>query len=398
MTGDLFMKKYFIPLCLAGLLFFMSCSSYSNIETGQLAEQTIMDAKIPGLAFGIIEEGELVYEDYAGFADIDKGKAIGPETSFMIASISKPVTATAVMQLYEQGKLDLDAPVDSYLSFPLRHPDFPEQAITARMLLSHSSGILDNWDILDPMYTLKEGGDSPISLEEIVKGYLLPEGEWYDRKANFLKSGPGTKMRYCNLGYGILGYLVETISGTSFDQYCQRNIFNPLEMSHTTWFLEQSDIENLAVPYSLEKREFHPINHYGYPTYPDGQLRTTIGDYAKFLSVYMNQGRYGDQQILEPSSVEEMFRISNPERSEHQGLTWTYDPFESFLVNRIYAQPIIGHTGGDPGVCTYVVFDPEKKAGYIVFANGVPFTTSSQVALFIKLQKRLAEESGIMIK
>jgi CubicO group peptidase (beta-lactamase class C family) len=174
-------------------------------------------AEIPGMAIGIISGGELIHVAGYGYADVEQGIPAEDSTIFMIASISKTVTATAMMVLESRGEIDLDDDINEYLPFRIVNPHVPDGTITFRTLLTHTSGIIDNWNVYDPLYTIDSGGgDSPVTLDRLMRGYFLPGGEYFDPDANFSTSPPGTQYEYSNIGYSLVGYLVQEISGTDF--------------------------------------------------------------------------------------------------------------------------------------------------------------------------------------
>lgn len=353
-------------------------------------------AKIPGLAALIMKDGEISWTGRYGLANIDEGREVMEETFFMIASCSKTVTATAIMLLYEDRLIDLDDAINTYLPFDLTNPHFPEDDITIRMLLTHTSSLLDDWDVLDPLYTIESGGgDSHISLEEFIYDYFHPNGDYYSEKNNFQqRKAPGTDYEYCNMNFALLGYLLELACGQPFDLYCEENIFTPLEMDETSWFLKDVDVSKLAMPYSVENDTFIPVGHYGFPDYPDGQIRTNVLEFANFVSVFLNDGLYRGESFLKTETVEEFLSIQFPKAAPHQAIAWNYDEFESFFV-RSFLGYKPAHTGGDPGVATITVMDPNKKAAVIIFANGISGHFLSAKAYYFDILKALCKKAGI---
>ncbi len=327
--------------------------------------QDLADAKIPGAALLFMRDGQVESSKGYGLADVESGRGVDADTLFMVASVSKPVTATALMTLYEQGKFELDDDINDYLPFEVRNPTFVDTPITFRMLLTHTSSIVDS-SAYERFYTLKKEPvlpDSPISLEEFVTSYFDPQGEWYDTEENFLKEAPGAAYYYSNMGYGLIGYLVEQISGMPFNEYCKQAIFEPLGMEHSAWFFKDVDTNQMAIPYGYDdlRREPKSFGFYGYPTYPDGALKTSVNEYARFLSIFLNEGRTLEgAQFLKPETVAEMLKAQSLlgiEAPAAVGFAWHYDG-ESYL-----------HTGGDPGISTLVYFNPETDRAVIFFAN-----------------------------
>ena len=205
----------------------------------------------------------------------------------------------------------LNDDVADYLPFNVYHPDYPEVPITFKMLLSHTSGIKDNWNFM-PYYI----GDSSLELDYYLDQYFTPEGDFYDSNLNFTDYYPGTSFSYSNNGVALIGLLVEEISGQSFNEYCIENIFDPLGMDDAYWFL--SEIENLnkvAFPHQLAPgltSSLSVLENYGYSDYPAGQLRTTSNNLAKFMITFMNNGMYNGIEILNPETIELMKTVHYP--------------------------------------------------------------------------------------
>ena len=152
--------------------------------------------KVPGLSAAIIKDGRVACAAAAGMANIEARRPVTPETLFLVASVSKTITATALMQLHEQGKFRLDDDVGRYLPFAVSIPAASKSAITFRQLLTHTSSIKDNYAHID---VATKGADSPVPLADFARGYLTPGGAYYDKSANFAKRAPGTRAAYSNM-------------------------------------------------------------------------------------------------------------------------------------------------------------------------------------------------------
>jgi CubicO group peptidase (beta-lactamase class C family) len=307
--------------------------------------------KVPGLSVGIIKNGHLVCASGAGLANIEQKKAVRRDTVFAWASVSKTATAIAAMILYDRGKFRLDDDIDKFLAFHVRNPNCPSEPITFRQLLTHSSSIVDSKDIYDASYTK---GDSPVALGDFVRGYVTPNSDYYDTD-NFAEKCPGQVSRYSNVGVGLLGYLVEQISGTPFDKFVKEEIFGPLGMKDASFRLAGLDLNNVAMPH----RGQVPLGHIGFPTYPDGLLRASVPSMARLLIMMANGGRYGDRRILKESSVKEMLRIQDTKLDRDQGLIW-YRGYKN----------LYGHNGSDPGTASLMFYDPKNTDGVLIVANG----------------------------
>lgn len=351
-----------------------------------------------GMQAAYISNGELSWVGSYGVKTFQTNDKVNDSTLFMIASSSKPVTALALMKLYDQGKLKLDEDINTYLPFEVRNPNFPDDKITIRMLLSHVSSIRDHWPTLEIDYTIDDGGDSPVSLEDFLGSYLVPGGKYYKTETNFYTSKPGSEYHYSNVGYDLIGYLVQRISGKPFNEYMAEEIFAPLEMNNTYWFLSEIPHDNIATPHNMPYKETdykgtQILKHFGYPGYPSGQLRTTVTDYAQFLKLMLNQGQVEGTPFLSEETVEEFLRIQYPEVARWQAISWSYNEFENFIYNMIMPRRP-SHTGLDPGMNSVVSFDPSEKTGVLIISNSPTTTLWNQKMIYLDMVKRLFKEAG----
>ena len=395
------MKTLVILLSIAGLAIAGAVEQVSRFldpaipaDPHAFFDLRMRQSKLPGLAVAILRDGEVVWAE--GFGRLDAGidQPVTPETLFHVASVSKTITGTAVMQLVEQDLIGLDDAVDNYVSFPMRNPAFPESPITIRQLLTHTSSLHDDEETYMAQYTLDAGGGDPeISLRDFVEGYLRPGGLWYDAEANFLDTPPGSTFEYSNIGFALLGLLVEQVTGMDFSDYCRANIFEPLGITGTGWRIAGVDETQLAHPHSLKRGVYEVLPHYSYATYPDGALRTSVAEYASFLQAMMNGGIGANgARILQAKTVSEMIRTQFPELNSHQGLAWDTCQTGKLTPERCANGGVPGHTGGDPGVFTLVFFVPDEKAGAILFTNGLPELTPGSTLNLLSLVERLVFE------
>ena len=312
------------------------------------------DQHVPGLAACTIKNGELVWVGTYGHANLDQNISVTMDTIFMLGSISKIVTGIALMQLYEEGLIGLDDDINDHIVLDVVHPDYPETAITPRMLLSHVSSIRDNWSVLGPLEV--SGMDTPLSLEEFIQSYLTPSGVHYYAD-NFIDAEPGTQDEYTNVGATLIAYLVEAVSNTTFEEYCQQHIFEPLGMNETSWFMSNLDTEKMAMPYLYSGSSFIPYGHYSSAVYPCGFIRTSVEQLALLMTALMEYGTVGTTTILNNDTLQMMMTIHYPSLVSNYGLF-----FENFGV-------LWGHGGSGPGVATRMLFYPEAHEGVIVMMN-----------------------------
>ncbi len=368
-----------------------------NPELDDFLEKKMRKSDRIGMQAAYISDGELTWTGSYGVKKFQTSDSVNDNTLFMTASISKPVTALAMMKLYDQGKVELDTDINNYLPFKVSNPNYPEDAITVRMLLCHVSSIRDNWAVLEPTYTLPEGGDSPQSLGDFLKGYLLKGGAYYDSTRNFYQINPLTEEYYSNVGYALIGYLVEVISGLPFNLFMTEEVFKPLHMHNTYWFLSEIPHDNLATPHNLPYKETdykgtQILSHFGYPEYPAGQLRTTVADYAQFVKLMVNDGKVDGKQFLSEQTVKEFLSVQYPEVAKWRAISWSYNEFENFIYNMIMPR-VPSHTGLDPGVSTVVSFNPETKTGVLVFSNSPTTTFRCEKIIYLDMVKRLFKEA-----
>ena len=331
-------------------------------------------AHAPSVSAAAILGGEVVWADAFGWADVERERGSTAHTIYNVASVSKLVTTVAVLQAVEDGALDLDRDVNEVLPFEVTHPERRRVTITPRHLLTHTSGIRDAWSTLIDLYVK---GDSPISLRRCLEGYLVPGGRWFDRGANFTDHPPGERHVYGNVGFALAGYLVEAATGTPFDAWCQERIFLPLGMERTSWHLEDLDRRSIALPYDYLHRNgtWRSYGLYGYPDYPDGLLRTTAPELARFLAALSNGGRWRHELLLGPATVDEMLTDQ---------LAALSAPWQGLGVYRVHpegGEALLGHNGGDLGVFADAWFRPSDGAGAVVLANVTAWRASEWRAL-----------------
>ncbi|UCF50605.1 MAG: serine hydrolase [Thermoplasmatales archaeon] len=343
--------------------------------------------RFPSISACIINEDEVTWSKGYGIYDLDNGKPATENTIYNVGSITKTITGTAFMQLWEKGLFDLDEDVNNYLPFSLRNPNFPDIPITFRMLLSHSSSLNYESGIDGVKYYgwLNFSQDPPFKgyPDPFLKEHLTPGGKWYypERWSNDI--APGELSVYSNVNFDLIAYLVEIISNEPFLDYCNNNIFQPLEMYNTSFNLSELDIDSVAIPYHYHDSKYIQINELSYilgdytppekywrvHMYPVGGLYTTVSDISHFLIAHMNGGVYNGVRILEENTIKEMHNIQPPGNIEaglqYYGLAWIIfkDPF-------IFNTTISGFSGDTYGVSTWMVYNPSEDIGVIYFSNG----------------------------
>ena len=338
------LQIYLALVLLPGLAFAQSPGAFTNT-----LQRDMQNQHIPALSVLVFKGNTTLFEATLGKANIADNIPLAPTQPFLLASISKTVTATALMQLYEAGKFALDDPINAYLPFPVRIPGY-RQEITFRTLLTHTAAIADGPALDDQYYT---GKDSPVSLRRFLQSYLTPNGQLYDDYDNFYDYAPGEDYTYSNTGYALIGLLVETISGQDFAAYTKRHIFRPLGMSYTNWHLRNIS-GRIVQPYDYARGGYRAIPHYTFTDYPNGGLHSTARDMHRFLSTFTNGG------LLAPATIREMITPQIPSIDPEVGLGL-------FLMNPELG--LWGHNGGEQGASTLMAFNPDNGVGAIILAN-----------------------------
>ena len=327
---------------------------WSGVDAFIAAEME--NAHIPGLAAAVTRPGEVVWTGAYGWANVADQAPATTDTPFMLASVSKTVTGAAVMQLWEDGEFVLDTPIDDLLPFAVDNPRTEDELIAVRHLVTHTSALRDNWGNMP-----YASGDSPIALGDFLEGYFVPGGQWYDDTANFYDYLPGEVYNYGNVATALAGYLPEATTGIPLDDQCDADIFAPLGMDHTGWHLADFDEAEVAMPYAWNGNQYMPYGHFGYPDYPDGQLRTSVDDLAAFLAAISGGGELDGARILDSTTVDEMLAPQIPDVDPTQFVLW--------YQTTIGGRTVVGHNGGDQGVGTEMYFSPDSGIGVIVLMN-----------------------------
>ena len=240
---------------------------------------------IAGATIAVVKDGKLLFAKGYGFADVQSKKPVSPqETLFRPGSISKLFTWTAIMQLYEQGKLDLDHDINEYLDFKI--PDAYGKPITLKNVMTHTPGFEEQ--IKDLFDTKPVSPNLGQYLKTHIPGRIYP---------------PGTVPAYSNYATAVAGYIVERVSGRPFEQYVTENIMQPLKMTHSTFSqpLPQELAPFMSSGYRLGSDSAGPFEIVN--PFPAGSLSSTATDMAQFMMAHLQDGQLGDAKILKPETA-----------------------------------------------------------------------------------------------
>jgi len=330
-----------------------------------IIEDLMVRYDLPGLAIGIVKEGEIVYAKAFGYKSNETGEPVTIQSLFHMASVSKPFVATAIMQLVEQGKIVLDSSVVHYLPY-FQLEGGPYEMITVKQMLNHISGMPDvrdyEWD--NPIYD--EG-----ALEQYVRSISTEE----------LIADPGERFAYSNMAFECLGDVIGKVSGTSFADYVKTNILDPIGMEESTFLKPEYLPDNWASPHtrilSSKPWDGYPYNRmHG----PSSTLHSNVLEMCKWAMANMNRGILGNAMILESSSYDQLWNHWFQTGEEnHVGLSWFIGKFRDVET--------IGHSGGDMGFNTDFVMVPDKSIAVVVLSNvnPAPVVEIKSIALDILL-------------
>ena len=331
----------------------------AELETfldGLLAKE-MEENHIAGAAISVVKDGKLFFAKGYGYADLENKIPVDPEqTVFRIGSVTKLFTWTAVMQLVEQGQLDLDVDINTYLDFHI--PDTYPQPITLRHLMTHTAGFED---LHVDMVTLKE--------EEIV-----PQGQWLVSHIPARVLPPGEVAAYSNYGAALAGYIVARVSGESYSQYVQEHILNTLGMQSSTaqWPTPPNLGARESVGYMYKDGAFQVFPRLFGPVelFPIGAIDATVTDMARFMIAHLQDGRYSDAtiaeaRILEVATAQQMH--STLYTPDPRILGTTYGFFD-FTDN---GQRVIGHSGTAEPMRSLLLLLPDENLGIFVAYNSM---------------------------
>lgn len=311
----------------------------------------------PGLSLAVVRDGAVIYSGAYGWADIATGRPLDPHTPLLLSSITKTLLGVTAMQGVEAGRLSLDDAVSDMVGFSVDHTDTP---IRLRHLLTHHSGIRDT----RAYSTAYANGDPTVSLENFLSSYLQEDGSRWSTR-NVASHAPGKRFAYSNVGAALAGLALGQRAGLPYNDLVRRDVLEPLGMEDSAFFLD--DLETLpAVPYARERSGFAPYAQYGYPTYPDGMLRTSAHDIGRYTAAMANQGSLDGASILTPASTERMLEVDPTLGTDEDGqaIAWA--------MRELDGRPLIGHNGTDYGSFCELWFDPETGSGFAILLNGVP--------------------------
>nr|WP_231690736.1 serine hydrolase [Bacillus cereus] len=362
------MKIYFqrlIAVSVCFLLFFLG-SNYSKAETvasitlnpkdveaftNKVIPEKMKKENAAGVALVVVKDNQILFQKGFGFSDKEKNTPIDPKkTVFRLASISKVFTASAVMQLVEQGKIDLNKDIVNYMG-GLKYQNNMGEPVTMEHLLTHTTG----FDYVDPR---------PEDIHYQENDYTMLKDYVEDNMPAVVRK-PGDTYTYDNFASMLQGYIVQNLTNTPFYKYMAKNIFYPLEMHNSSFVMTNFIKEKLATGYDAKGNAI-PFYQTRPTDMPQGSMFSTGSDVANFMIAQLNDGKFKNNQILQKETVEDMQKTKFALHPKYPNMTYG---FEFFSPQSHNGQYVFGKGGNIPGFSSLMWLIPEHKIGVFVVTN-----------------------------
>lgn len=332
----------------------MNKQSLMEQELNPIIEKYMKDQGIPGIAIGIVKDGELLLAKGYGYGNCETKKPITEKSIFHMASVSKTFVATAIIQLYEKGIIDIDKPIVDYIPY-FKSVDERYKKITIKHMLSHTSGITYVDDSCWGKGPYDDG-----ALERYVRSLTELELMWE----------PGSRFYYNNTLYEVLGHLISKMSDMTFEDYIKKNILQPIEMYKSTFFRKEADSSLTTSPHVMTSKtetnikisEVYPYNRMHAPS---STLHSNVCEMCNFGMTYLNKGLYKDSRIFDEMSYKLIFtpfiNFNRNNQKTEIGLTW--------FMNDYKGHRVFSHSGSDEGFNTKIAFIPDANSFVVYLCN-----------------------------
>ena len=324
-----------------------------SLDEFKTAVQKVLDdTGVPGAGIALVRLGGVEWAGGVGVADRDARTPVTGDTHFRAGSISKTFIAAALVQLYEDGEIDINAPVVELASdVKIDNAWMVDHPVRLIHILQHTAGFDDMH--FNEMYNVSHPADLP--LVEVLR--LNPA-------SRVVRWKPGTRMSYSNPGYGVAGYILEKVTGEKYEDRIAAHIFEPVGMTESSFRLTEADYPKLAKGYS--SRSGAPVPYTQIYLRPSGNLHTTAADLGKFVHVLLNWGEIGEDLVIDPEYLSNMEHPTTSLASR-AGLRSGYGTglFNSFVAGF----PMLGHNGGIDGFLSSFAYSTSRDVGYVLLLN-----------------------------
>jgi CubicO group peptidase (beta-lactamase class C family) len=316
------------------------------------------EGNVPSAAVSLVGGGQILWSGGFGYSNIWAKTPARANTVYLIGSTFKTMSTFALLQQMEQGRFDLDDPVNPYLKTLEIKGDSSDNPVTFRHLLTHTSGLPADYGPHNVW-----GSTVPLALEDYLQRSLK------------LNDPPMTKVVYSNTAYTLIAYLLEDFTGVSFKRYIQKNIFDPLEMMDTAFMPRPDMEERLAMPYAVDDKTGQniPAHRTKANVWPAGIVYGTVLDQAKWLIANLNQGVYKGHRLISASTFQGMMvqqydRFRGPiargwlNETTGYGLTW--------WISQREGDTLFAHSGSVDGYTAFLAGNLDQKTGFAILTNG----------------------------
>jgi len=314
-------------------------------EVRERIQEAVRAGQAPSLALAVVRDAKVVWAEGFGVADLESKTPATADSVYLLASVSKPLTATGLMVLKDRGLVDLDAPANRYLGeAKLRAFVGTADEMTLRRLANHTAGMPLHWNFFYE-------GTSPPSMDETIRRY------------GFAAWAPGDEWAYSNLAFGILDYVTERVSKSPWREFMGKNVYDPLKMTRTSDRVRPGLEPHATAQYDPDKAgRFVRVRPYRFDHAGASAVWSSANDLARFMIAHLQDGAIDGVRVLSEESTREM-RKQTSRRADGggSGVGWAVGPFAG--------QPSFSHGGGMPGVTTFVAGFPDGKNALIVLSN-----------------------------
>ena len=318
------------------------------VQLDSLIHHWIDSTSIPGLSVAITHDDSIIYLKSFGVKNLESKEPLQPINLFHVASVSKPFMATAIMQLVERGKIELDERLVTYLPY-FKMADERYKAITIRQMLNHTSGFPDVEDY---------EWEHPQKDDGAAERYARSLG------SENLVSTPGIEFHYSNMAFDVLAAVVAKVSGESFEAFVKNHILQPLEMNESSFYQPETHVALRTTPHTGKPPRVSKIYPYNRSHAPSSTLNSSAAEMSHWTIANLHEGNYKGERILQPYSYKTLMTpgfVINKEENVAIGLSW--------FIHQYKGHSLIGHSGSDLGYRSILTLIPDRKMGIIILAN-----------------------------
>jgi len=349
-----------IPICSSNIGIITSAEEKAKVDNNiELNKESIAsfvnkyfnskknEYNVPGVCVAVVKDNKEIFKAGYGYSDVKKKVVANPDTTtFPAGSVSKLFTATAIMQLYGEGKIDLYKNVEEYIS-DIKIQNSYDDVVNCSNLLTHSSGLDEA---------------SEINGSTLNKSEIKMQKSYFDTHIPKVIIKPNTVSSYSNMGYNLLGYVVENVSGISFEEYIKKNILDPLQMYQSSVRIED---KNMASGYEYADDKYQEVPFaYQYTSGSSGII-STVTDMEHFMLMHLNSGSYNNNQIVDEAVVNKMHIKEFTNNDVFAGMAY------GFIRSDRNGVEMLKHEGALPGYTTTLMLFPEENLGIYVATNSL---------------------------